>query len=93
MRITGGKAVSFQSFMTDGIFALLSERSVLCHPVGTTTADPGDLAQAVARALNASADVMRGFSHGAPIGDLTPERASAQLSGLPIGLGPSAART
>lgn len=87
--ISAGEIVSFQSFMTGEIFALLAEQSVLRHTVGTDLAI--DMPTFDAAVNDALAQPHRAYGRlfqlraGALVGDLAPQIARAQLSGLLIG--------
>ena len=93
-QISAGEVVSFRTFMTGELFALLSSASVLRHSTGAgwdgdafadalsdTMARPESLA---ARLFSIRADHLLNGTHGAP--------ASARLSGLLIGAELAAAR-
>ncbi len=86
-RISAGEIVSFQSFMTGELFALLSRHSVLRH----TVAEPDDL-PAFDTALNdALAQPHRAYGRlfqlraAALLGELAPGTAGSRLSGSLIG--------
>ncbi len=87
--LSAGEIVSFQSFMTGEIFALLAEHSVLRHTVGTE--GQFDLSAFDAAVTDALAQPHRAYGRlfqlraGALVDDLSPEIARAQLSGLLIG--------
>jgi 2-dehydro-3-deoxygalactonokinase len=87
--ISAGEIVSFQSFMTGEIFALLAEQSVLRHTVGTDCAF--DMPAFDAAVNDALAQPHRAYGRlfqlraGALVGDLAPDIARGQLSGLLIG--------
>lgn len=93
--VGAGEVVSFCTFMTGEIFALLGTRSVLRHSVGTEGWDDGAFAAAVADAMSRPAAVAAGlFSLRAEtlLAGLAPESARARLSGMLIGMELAAAR-
>ncbi len=93
--VSAGEIVSFRTFMTGELFALLSVRSILRHgPAGTgwdAAAFAAALGDAMSRPQTFAADLFSlragGLLHG-----LTPARARARLSGLLIGLELAGAR-
>ncbi len=95
VRISAGEIVSFQTFLTGEMFALLSERSVLRHVVGEQGWDDRAYLEAVSDALSNPALVAaRLFALRAEglLQNLEPARARARLSGLLIGLEMGGAR-
>jgi 2-dehydro-3-deoxygalactonokinase len=89
VRISASEIVSFTTFMTGELFALLSERSVLRHSVDTADWEQASFDEGVAEGLNAPAYMAaRLFSIRAQglISALAPQSARARLSGLLIGL-------
>ena len=93
-QISAGEVVSFRTFMTGEMFALLSGQSVLRHSVGEGWDDEafaGAVSDAMARP---EALANRFFSLRAEglLADLTTEAATARLSGLLIGAELAAAR-
>ncbi|PHQ96819.1 MAG: 2-keto-3-deoxy-galactonokinase [Marinosulfonomonas sp.] len=95
VRISAGEIVSFVTFLTGEMFALLSEVSVLRHCVATSGWDDDSFQMALndamtspkmfaARLFNLRAETL--------VADLSPESARARLSGLLIGLELAAAR-
>ena len=93
-QISAGEVVSFRTFMTGELFALLSRHSVLRHSIGPGWDDDA-FAQAVAEAMSRpEALAGRFFSLRAEslLSDLAPATARARLSGLLIGAGLAAAR-
>ncbi len=93
--ISAGEVVSFQTFMTGELFALLSTRSVLRHSVTSTDWDATAFAAGVAAAierperLSARLFTLRAESL---IANLSPAAARARLSGLLIGVELAAAK-
>jgi len=87
-RISAGEVVSFQTFMTGELFALLAGQSVLRHGLARDGWDEAAFAEAVDQALSRPERIAArlfsiradGLLHGLP-----PERARARLSGLLIG--------
>ncbi|MEO0390566.1 MAG: 2-dehydro-3-deoxygalactonokinase [Pseudomonadota bacterium] len=94
VHISAGEVVSFQTFMTGELFALLSEASVLRHSVGSGT-DAQAFASAVAAALSKPAaltsSLFRLRAEGVLDG-LAPSAARARLSGTLIGAELAAAK-
>ncbi len=88
VQISAGEVVSFRTFMTGEMFALMAKQSVLRH---TTAADGWDdeaFADAVDEAIakpEMTAGRLFGLRAEALLHDLTPERTRARLSGLLIG--------
>jgi len=94
-QISAGEVVSFQTFMTGEMFALLSETSVLRHGVQGDGWDDAAFDSAVADALSRPERLAaRLFSLRAEglIANLAPAAARARLSGLLIGAELAAAR-
>ena len=93
--ISAGEVVSFRSFMTGELFALLSRDSVLRHSIAAEGRDADAFAEAVSHAMSRPSAVasdlftLRAESllHG-----LDPVSARARLSGLLIGMEMAAAR-
>ncbi len=95
VRISAGEVVSFQTFMTGEIFALLSGQSVLRHSLGTPGFDEPAFLAAVGDALSRpEAMAARLFSLRAQtlIAGLQPPAVRARLSGTLIGAELAAAR-
>lgn len=96
VHISAGEVVSFQTFMTGEMFALLSEASVLRHGMqGATGWDDAAFDAAVSDALSKPERLgARLFSLRAEglIAGLTPQAARARLSGLLIGTELAAAK-
>ena len=95
VRISAGEIVSFQTFMTGEIFALLANNSVLRHSVRSDDHDADTFATAVADAIsNPERTAARLFSirAGSLVADLPPANARATLSGLLIGMELAGAR-
>jgi len=93
--ISAGEIVSFRTFMTGEMFALLSENSVLRHTVGGTGWDAKAFADAVNTAMSNPTELAaRLFSLRAEglLHDLHVDVARAQLSGFLIGAELAAAR-
>ncbi|MGQ0611719.1 MAG: 2-dehydro-3-deoxygalactonokinase [Paracoccaceae bacterium] len=98
-RISAGEVVSFQTFMTGELFALLSTQSVLRHGMAAEDRDEGTgeaafaegLSLALSRPERLAAQLFalraEGLLHG-----LAPRAARARLSGLLIGAELAAAR-
>jgi len=93
--LSAGEVVSFQTFLTGEMFALLAGQSVLRHSVGASGWDDAAFAEAVADAITSPARVsarLFGLRAEALLADLAPETARARLSGLLIGAELAAAR-
>jgi len=98
--LSAGEVVSFQTFLTGEMFALLAgqsvlRQSVLRHSVGASGWDDTAFAEAVADALTSPARVsarLFGLRAEALLAGLAPETARARLSGLLIGAELAAAR-
>ena len=88
VHVSAGEVVSFGSFMTGEIFALLAHNSVLRRTVGAEGWSEEDFLEAASDGLSRPERVMgrlfglraEGLLHG-----LAPERARARLSGMLIG--------
>ncbi|HMQ92889.1 MAG TPA: 2-dehydro-3-deoxygalactonokinase [Amaricoccus sp.] len=86
--VGAGEVVSFTSFMTGEIFALLAKASVLRHSVADTGWSEPDFIEAVDETLSRPerlAARLFGLRAESLLADLAPERARARLSGLLIG--------
>ena len=95
VQISAGEIVSFQTFMTGELFALLATGSVLRQCVSTDGFDQTAFAGAIADALTrpqALAAQLFGLHAGSLIAGLRPATARARLSGLLIGVELAAAR-
>lgn len=95
VHISAGEIVSFRTFMTGEMFALLSQKSVLRHTVAGDGWDAAIFADAVSSGMSNPAELAaRLFSIRAEglLNDLHADRARAQLSGLLIGAELAAAR-
>ena len=95
VRISAGEVVSFQTFMTGEMFALLADHSVLRHSVTTDGWDDAAFTAALDDALSRPDRIAaRLFSLRAEtlLQGLTPEAARARLSGALIGIELAAAR-
>ncbi len=93
--LSAGEVVSFQTFLTGEMFALLAGQSVLRHSVGASGWDDAAFAEAVADAITSPARVsarLFGLRAEALLANLAPETARARLSGLLIGAELAAAR-
>ena len=95
VQISAGEVVSFQTYLTGEMFALLSTQSALRHGMEATgwDEDAFDLgvANGMARPERLAAHLFRLRAEGL-IADLGPDAARAQLSGLLIGAELAAAR-
>lgn len=94
VHVSAGEIVSFRSFMTGEMFALLAERSVLRHSVGAGW-DDAAFDEAVADALSkpeAVAARLFGIRAESLLGGLDGRAARARLSGFLIGMELAAAR-
>jgi 2-dehydro-3-deoxygalactonokinase len=95
VHISAGEVVSFQTFMTGELFALLSEASVLRHAMGGDGWDEAAFDAAVSDAISRPERIAaRLFTLRAEslISGLGPASAKARLSGLLIGIELAAAR-
>ena len=95
VRISAGEVVSFQTFMTGEIFALLSGQSVLRHSLNEPGWDEAAFVAALDETLSRPEKVAaRLFSLRAEglIEGLSPQAARARLSGILIGAELAAAR-
>lgn len=95
VRISAGEVVSFQTFMTGELFALLANQSVLRHSVKTAGWSDDAFAMAVDDALSRPDRLAaRLFALRAEglLDDLPPETARARLSGALIGAELAAAK-
>lgn len=89
VRISAGEIVSFVTFMTGELFALLSEKSVLRHTVGADGWDEDAFQEALSDAISKPQHVSaRLFSLRATslLGDMPAPTARAKLSGALIGI-------
>ncbi|SLN55320.1 2-keto-3-deoxy-galactonokinase [Roseivivax jejudonensis] len=93
--VSAGEVVSFRTFMTGELFALLSERSILRHTLSDGDWDAPAFTEAVDAAIahpaRFAADLFA-LRAGALLDDLPASAARARLSGLLIGLELGAAR-
>lgn len=95
VQISAGEIVSFRTFMTGELYALLSEQSVLRHSVRSDGFDKDAFESAVSDAIaqpQALASRLFGLRAGSLVAGLTAEAARAQLSGMLIGAELAAAR-
>lgn len=93
-RISAGEVVSFRTFMTGELFALITKSSVLRHSVGPGW-DDAAFEAAISDMMSKPVDLAaRLFSIRAAglLGDPAPDAARAQISGLLIGAELAAAR-
>lgn len=94
-QISAGEVVSFRTFMTGEMFALLSEKSVLRHSVQTVDWDDTTFTDAVSDALGAPQNLasrLFGLRAETLINDMPAGIARSRLSGLLIGLELAGAR-
>lgn len=93
VRISAGEVVSFQTFMTGEMFALLSRQSVLRHGLEGWDDDSFDAAvsDTLSRPETLAARLF-GIRAGGLVAGLSPAAARARLSGLLIGAELAAAR-
>jgi len=95
VHISAGEIISFKTFMTGEIFALLSENSVLRHSLGDdgfdNTAFAAAVEDAMSRPQTLAADLF-GLRAGSLIAGLGAATVRARLSGLLIGAELAAAR-
>lgn len=88
VHVKGGLVVSFGSFMTGEVFALLAHQSVLRRTVGSEGWSEEDFLEAAADGLSRPERMMGrlfGLRAEALLHGLAPERARARLSGMLIG--------
>ncbi|WP_394197273.1 2-dehydro-3-deoxygalactonokinase [Litoreibacter albidus] len=88
VHISLGEVVSFQTFMTGEVFALLSQQSVLRHSVSAEGFDSGVFKDALTDAMSRPQSVtaaLFGLRAGALVADMSPVAARSRLSGLLIG--------
>ncbi|MEM9247525.1 MAG: 2-dehydro-3-deoxygalactonokinase [Pseudomonadota bacterium] len=94
-QVSAGEVVSFRTFMTGELFALLTGHSVLRHTIGATGWDDGAFEVALSEGLSHPARLtggLFGLRAEALLNDLAPETARARLSGLLIGMELAGAR-
>ena len=95
VHISAGEIVSFQTFMTGEMFALLSEKSVLRHSMSSDDWDQESYLTAISDAMarpQSVAGYLFSLRAGGLVGDLGAKSARARLSGLLIGIELAAAR-
>lgn len=95
VRISAGEIVSFQTYMTGELYGLLSGQSVLRHSVEGASLDVDAFGEAVSDAMSrpqAFASKLFGIRAQSLIGDLSADRAKAQLSGYLLGIELAASR-
>ncbi len=88
VRVKNGNVVSFRTFMTGEMFALLSEQSVLRHSVSEVGTDVGEFLKAVSIASedpNSTTETMFSIRAGSLLADVEPTSARANLSGMLVG--------
>jgi 2-dehydro-3-deoxygalactonokinase len=86
--LSAGEVVSFRSFLTGELFALLSRQSVLRHSVASEGWSDSDFAEAVGETLSRPETLaarLFGLRAAGLIAGLEPVRARARLSGILIG--------
>ena len=94
-QISAGEVVSFQTFMTGELFALLSTQSVLRHGMAGDGWDDGAFDTGLSDALSRPEKIaarLFGLRAEGLIGGLSPMAAKSRLSGLLIGIELAAAR-
>jgi 2-dehydro-3-deoxygalactonokinase len=87
--VSAGEIVSFRTFLTGELFALLSRQSVLRHAIAATGWDDAAFDDACEDAMTRPAVFASGLftlRAEALLHDLSPETARARLSGLLIGI-------
>ncbi len=95
VHISAGEIVSFQTFLTGELFALLSRRSVLRHAVAESGWEAEAFTAALDEAMSRPAAIgaqLFALRAEALLEGLAPQAARARLSGLLIGLELAAAR-
>lgn len=95
VHVSAGEIVSFRTYLTGEMFALLAGRSVLRHSVAETGWDEATFLGAVDHAMGRPAGFagdLFGLRAEALLRDLSPVAARARLSGLLIGMELAAAR-
>lgn len=89
VQISAGEVVSFQTFMSGELFALLTGHSVLKHSIAEDGWDDAAFTEAISDTLSkpgiAAAKLFSIRAEGL-LGDLSPVTARARLSGLLVGL-------
>jgi 2-dehydro-3-deoxygalactonokinase len=94
-QVSAGEVVSFQSFMTGELFALLTDHSVLRHSIASGGWDDATFAEALDDALSRPerlASRLFGIRADGLLNNTSGELARARLSGLLIGAELAAAR-
>ncbi len=95
VHVSAGEVVSFQTYLTGELFALLSEQSVLRHGIAPDGWDDGAFADGLSAALSRperiAAQLFALRAEGL-IAGLSPVAARARLSGLLIGIELAAAK-
>ncbi|MCO4825152.1 MAG: 2-dehydro-3-deoxygalactonokinase [Amylibacter sp.] len=93
--ISAGEIVSFQTFMTGEMYALLARQSVLKHSVAVTGWDDAAFETAIGEAISRPESVaakLFGLRAASLVSEQSNEAARARLSGLLIGLELAATR-
>lgn len=94
-RISAGEVVSFQTFMTGELFALLSAQSVLRHGISAEGADEAAFAEGLSRTLSRPEQLaaqLFALRAESLLQGLAPVAARSRLSGLLIGAELAASR-
>ncbi len=89
VQVSAREVVSFRTFMTGEIFALIAGQSVLRHTVGATGWDDAVFRDALAEGMSHPAQMaatLFSLRAGALLDDLAPATARARLSGTLIGM-------
>lgn len=95
VHVSAGEVISFRTFMTGELFALLAEASVLHHTIAAEGWDEPAFAAALDEAMARPAAIaaeLFGLRAEALLHGLAPQTARARLSGMLIGLELAAAR-
>jgi 2-dehydro-3-deoxygalactonokinase len=95
VHVSAQEIISFQTFMTGELFALLAKQSVLRHSIADNGWDDAAFGAAVTAAISKPESVaanLFSLRAGSLVGDQSPQAARARLSGLLIGLELAAAR-
>jgi 2-dehydro-3-deoxygalactonokinase len=95
VHVSAGEIVSFTTFMTGELFALLTRPSALRHGLGTEGWDEAVFLEAVADAMGRPQGIgaaLFGVDAACVLGQTSPETARARLSGLLVGLELAGAR-
>lgn len=95
VHLSAGEVVSFQTFMTGELFALLSKNSVLSHVVAADGWEKAAFSKALDDAMTRPTSIagqLFSLRAEALVADLSPAAARSRLSGLLIGIELAAAR-